>query len=218
MKKIKVAIADDQSLFRKGVVSLLRDTDHIKVVIEVEDGQELLNALEQKKNNLPDIIFMDIRMPKLDGFRATEIITKLYPSIKIIALSMFNTDDHVIEMHRLGSHGFLTKDSVLEDLLDAVDMVMAKGSYYNARTSAILIENAEKKIKSSANNLVKNIISSRELDVIRLICLEKTNYEIADELGLSVRTVEWHKKNIFKKIQVKSTIGLMKYSLENGLI
>lgn len=218
MKKVKIAIADDQSLFRKGVVSLLKENSDFKVIIEVENGRSLLDALVKCEKNLPDIIFMDVRMPEIDGVEATKQIVKKYPSIKIIALSMFNSDEHILLMHRVGAHGFLTKDSVIDDLLDAVDIVLDKGVYYNENTSRVILENAHKLIKSTSTISTNNYLSSREMDVIRLTCLEKTNTEIAEELLLSVRTIEWHKKNIYNKLKIKSTIGLMKYALENGLI
>lgn len=218
MKKIKIAIADDQSLFRKGVVSLLKENSDFKVVIEVENGRCLLDALAKNENNLPDIVFMDIRMPEIDGVEATKRIVKKYSNIKIIALSMFNSDEHILLMHRVGAHGFLTKDAVIDDLLDAVDIVMDKGVYYNENTSRVILENANKLIKSTSTISSNNQLSSREMDIVRLICIEKSNNEIADELSLSVRTIEWHKKNIYKKLDLKSSIGLMKYALENGLI
>ncbi len=218
MKKIRIAIAEDQYLFRKGVVSLLKEESNLKVTLEVDNGGSLIAELEKCKDNLPHIIFMDVRMPVIDGIEATKIIVKKYPSIKIIALTMFNSDEHILKMHRIGAHGFLTKDSVVDDLLDAVDMVLNKGVYYNEHTTKVLLENADKILKSTNIDGVLNQLSPRELDVVRLICLEKTNNEIATELGLSIRTIEWHKKNIFGKLKIKSTIGLMKFALENGLI
>jgi DNA-binding NarL/FixJ family response regulator len=219
MKKIRIAIADDQYLFRKGVISLLKEESNLKVTLEVDNGISLLEALEKiDEQQLPHIIFMDIRMPGLDGLETTKRIVKKYSSIKIIALTMFNSDDYIVKMHRIGAHGFLTKDAVVDDLLDAVDMVLNKGVYYNEHTTKVLLNSADKILKSTNFDGVLNQLSSRELDVVRLICFEKTNYEIAEELGLSIRTIEWHKKNVFGKLKIKSTIGLMKFALENGLI
>lgn len=215
MKKIKIAIAEDQILFRKGVISLFKDAPQIKVVLEAENGKELIDKLDE--NNLPDIIFMDIRMPVLDGVKATSLIVKKFPTIKIIGLTMFNSDEYILQMHRAGAHGFLTKDSLLDDLLDAIDMCLNKGFYANAHTSSVLFNNADKVLKSNTSK-ENTAISKREIEIIHLICEEKTTIEIADVLSLSSRTVEWHKKNIFKKLNVKSNLGLMRYAMENGLL
>jgi DNA-binding NarL/FixJ family response regulator len=216
--KLKVAIAEDQHLFRKGFISLLEDIENVKLTIEADNGKELLDALEKNKENLPDIIFMDIQMPVMDGIEATEIISVKYPSIKILALTMFNSDEFILQMHRKGAHGFLSKETEMDEVLDAIDMVIHKGKFYNDHTAQVLLENAEKVLKSTSRTGVYSQLTQRELEIIRLICSEQSNMEIADELNLSVRTVEWHRRNLLSKLNIKTPVGLTKYAMENGII
>jgi DNA-binding NarL/FixJ family response regulator len=216
--KIKVAIAEDQSLFRKGFMALLGDTSNIRFVLEAENGIRLLEGLEKMKSKLPDVIFMDIEMPEMDGFSATEEIVRKYPQIKILALTMHNADDFILQMHRNGAHGFLTKDADIEEVLDAVDMVMNKGKYYNERSMRVLLDNAEKVLKSSSRTGVLAYLSQREIDVLRLLCSEQTNTQIAENLNLSVRTVEWHRRNIYSKLNLRNIAGLTKFAMDNGIL
>ncbi len=215
---IKIGIAEDQVLFRQGFVSLLEDEDHLQVVLEVSNGKELINELEFMDQDFPDIIFMDIQMPEMDGLVATEILQKKYPKLKIIALTMHNSDEFIVQMHRRGAHGFLPKDSEFDEVLDAIDMVMNKNKYYNNHSTQVLLENAEKMIR--ANSVVEDFktLSHRELEILKLICDDLSNQEIAEKLKVSPRTIEWHRRNIYTKLEVKSVGGLTRYAIENNLI
>lgn len=218
MKKIKIAIAEDQHLFREGIISLLKEEKNIRVILEAENGKKLIEGLTKlEEDQLPDVIFMDIRMPVMDGLETSAYVLKHYSKIKIVALTMFNTEEYILKMHRIGVHGFLTKDLLVDDLLDALDTVLHKGSYYSPEVTELLLKSATKKgsLKRIAS---ENQLSERELEIIRLICEEQSNHEIADALSISVRTVEWHRKNIFDKLQVKTSIGLMKYAMDNNLL
>ena len=216
---VKIGIAEDQVLFRKGFISLLEDQKNVEVVLEASNGKELLKTLKSSSiEQHPHIVFMDIQMPEMDGLQATEKLRKTYPHIRIIVLTMHNSNEYIIQMHSRGAHGFLSKDSPFEEVLDAIDMVMNKNKYYNHQAMQMLLTTADRVIRT--NNASANLrdLSHRELGVLRLICDELSNQEIAEKLNVSVRTIEWHRRNIFTKLQVKTVSGLMKYAMENDLI
>jgi len=217
MKPISLAIADDQILFRKGLKLLIHSFDGIELVIEVSNGVELLSAVQQ---NQPDVILMDLRMPEMDGLEATGKIKKLFPSIKVILLTMYDEEHLINHMMKLGANGYLLKNEEPEEVEFAIRSVMKKDFYFNDYVSKALLSGLRHP-KHEMKNLgsgAETSISKREREVLELICREFTSSEIAKELYISIRTVENHRKNLLAKTNARNTAGLILFAVRNQLI
>lgn len=218
MRTIKILIADDHQIIRTGVQLMLKNQTKISFeVFEVSDGNEVLKVY---KNEKIDIILMDINMKYVNGIEATKEVLKYDPSSKIIMLSM-NNEMHIIESAlKAGAHGFLLKDSGMEELLNAIKTVYFGEHYYCNEVSLKLLHKQTNKRKDFFNqkksNLVK--ITTREYEILNLVTKEFTNDEIANELEISKRTVESHRKNMISKFGLRNTAGLVHYAVKNGLV
>lgn len=212
---VKIALVDDEVLFRKGIAFLLQKEDNIEIIFEASNGEELiskLNSIESK----PDIIIMDLKMPVLNGVEATKIIRKSYPDIKIIALTSYDTKSFVANMIQVGAVAYLIKNTTPKDLIHTVNEVAKKGFYY----SQIVLKTIQETIVSSKNskgNLETGFLSPREIEILQLICLQKTTTEIADHLFLSPRTVEGHRNNLLLKTESRNIAGLVVYAIQNEI-
>lgn len=214
MKKISVGIADDQFLFRQGLLALLNENEGLDIIIEASNGKELLEKLRPRQ---PDVVLLDLEMPEMDGAQATYIIRQRYPDMKIIVLTMHNDEALIINLIERGVNGFLTKDSDIEIVVDAIFCVVENDFFFNESISKAMVKKLvhTKKI----NPLIKyTALTDRELEVINLICKEYTNKEIAEELSLSIRTVEAHRESIIKKTKAKNTAGIVMYAVKHGLV
>jgi len=215
MKKIKVAVVDDQLLFRRGLISLLKEFEELDVVIEAENGKELVEALKRRK---PNIVLLDIEMPVMDGIQTTEYLHKHFPDIRILILTMHDDDEFVIHLIDKGARGFLLKNHSIEIVTDAIHAIMDNGYYFNDRVSKMMIKGLvrSKKIKPSFNSV--NNLSEREIEIIQLICEEFTNKEISDRLCISARTVDNHRDSIMEKTGARNTAGIVMFAIKNELL
>ena len=215
MSPIKVAIADDHQIFRKGVILSLRPFASIKFVLEAENGDELLKGLETVQ---PDVILMDLRMPGKDGIETTKIISKQYPNIHILVLSMYEDERFVTHLMENGANGYLLKNADASEIKKAILEVMAKGYYLNNFVNRILLKKSHQnnKVIPSLNSEIQ--ISDKEKQVIRLVCMEYTAQQIAKEMEISPRTVEAIKDRLMERFGVKNSVGLVFFSMKNGLI
>jgi DNA-binding NarL/FixJ family response regulator len=215
MTVIKVAIADDHKIFRKGVILSLRPFANIKFVQEAENGQELIDGLAQ---SAPDVILMDLRMPQKDGIETTKVIAKQFPNIHIIILTMFEDERFVTHLMEIGANGYLLKSADPAEIRRAIMDVAEKGYYLNNFVNRILLKKSHSKQKliPSLNNEVT--LSDREKDVIKYICMEFTAQEIAQKMEVSPRTVEAIKDRLMEKFGTKNTAGLVFYAVKNNLI
>lgn len=217
MPPIKLAIADDQVLFIKGLRLLIQSFEGIEIVIEANNGQELIDAIAA---NQPDVILMDLRMPVMDGLEATEKIKALYPEMKIILLTMYDEDRLINHMMKVGANGYLLKNEEPDILEKAIHAVVEKEFYFNDYVSKALLRGMQKKQKEvrpwkAADNLQ---LTKREMEVLDLICKEYTSAEIANELFISIRTVENHRKSLLAKTDVRNTAGLIIFAIRNQLV
>lgn len=212
---IKIILVDDEILFRKGIIFLLEREENFKVVFEASNGSELIAYLE-KTTSQPDIIIIDLKMPVLNGVEATKIIHKSFPDIKIIALTSYDTKSFVANMLQVGAVSYLIKNATPKDLIHTINEVSTKGYYYNDNVLNI-IQNIAKAGKNTRCNLDTNFLSAREIEVLRLICLQKSTAEIAEELFISPRTVEGHRNNLLLKTESKNTAGLVVYAIQNEI-
>jgi DNA-binding NarL/FixJ family response regulator len=210
---LKIIIADDNEIYRDGFQIMLKKQNDLELVGKAENGKELLDMVPAMK---PDIIITDIKMPVMDGIEATKRITKLYPYIGVIALSMFNEENLIVDMLEAGAKGYLLKNTTKEEVIEAARAVYRDETYYCPDTTTKL---AKLIARSNFNpyNKLKPQLNNKELEVIRLICLELSNKEIADRMHQSVRTIEGYRKQILEKIQAKNTAGIVVFAIKHNL-
>lgn len=212
---ISLVIADDHEIFRDGLVLMLSKQPFITLKGQAGDGNELIDLV---KNHQPDVVITDIKMPYMDGVEATKYITQYYPSCKIIALSMFNEENLIIDMLEAGAKGYLIKNADKQEILDAIESVFEGNVYYCKQTTTNL---ASMIVKSQFNSSAKKeaiVFNEREKDIIKLICLQFTAQEMGNKLFISKRTVEGYRTRILEKINAKNTAGVVVYALKNNLI
>ena len=214
---MRLSIAEDQQMFIDGIKSLLIDEPDIQWQGEALNGLELLKLLN---NSVADIVLVDLNMPILDGLSTICRLNAEYPQVKIIVLTMYNSLPYLQKVTQYKVHGYLLKNAGKEELLRALRQVHAGNFYYSQETAHLLVANANRLQHagscSSKNN--GSLLTRREIEVLRLISEECTTKEIADRLFLSTYTVETHRKNLLNKLNVKNTVGLVKYAIEQQLV
>ncbi|MGE5521710.1 MAG: response regulator [Candidatus Dadabacteria bacterium] len=215
MDIIKVAIADDHKIFRKGVILSLRPFTNIKFVQEAENGEELLEGIQEAA---PDVVLMDLRMPLKDGIETTKILSKQYPHIYVLVLSMYEDERFVSHMMENGANGYLLKNAEPQEIRRAIMDVYEKGYYLNNFVNRILLKkaHAKQKVIPSLNNEIT--LSDKEKDVLRFICMEFTAQEIASKMDISPRTVEAIKDRLMERFGSKNTAGLVFFAVKNNLV
>lgn len=211
--KIRVAIADDHNLFRKTLADSLIYENNLDVVFDAANGAELLYNLS---TNPVDVILLDLRMPVMSGHEALKIIKDKYPQIKIIIVSMDNDIPFIEESFERGASAHLSKTCDIEDLLDAIQMAHRQGYYFSDDFPKPLISKIVNK-ENITRIIPPSIVSERETEIIRLICLEMCSKRISEELKIAERTVQNHRYHISKKIGTSSSVGMLVYALLNGL-
>ena len=220
MENIRIALADDEVLFRKGIAFLLERKKNIDIIFEASNGEELISFLRENSINgtNPDIIIIDLKMPILNGVEATKIIHEEFPDIKIIALTSYNTKSFIANMIDVGAASYLVKNTTPQDLLTTITEVHANGFYYNDEVLQVIHEyliSPKKKVKSK---YLDEQLTNREVEVLKLICKQFSGAEIAEKLFLSARTVEGHRNNLLRKTECKNMIGLIIYAINNEYV
>jgi DNA-binding NarL/FixJ family response regulator len=210
---INIAIAEDHELFRKGLVALLNQEKGIRVLFDAENGQELLNKMKEEQ---PHIVLLDIRMPVRDGRQTLTQITEKFPETKAIILSMHYSEPHISEFIAAGACGFLPKNCPIIEVIEAIFTVSKQGYYYDHRISKSALSQLKTKVATRGFDFVR--LTDREEQIVRLLCSDQSVMSISADLGISNRTVEWHKKNIFEKTNCRSLAGLTQYAIKCGII
>ncbi len=200
---IRVLLADDHPLVVDGIKGFLETYDHIEVVATAANGQEALDAFDA---HAPDIVLMDLNMPVLSGLAATEIMLEHNPEARILILSMHDSPEYISTALRHGASGYLLKDVPTEEIVDAIEKVSAGEKYMCNGTEQTIAEPG------------REPLTSREQTVLLELASGKSNKEVARSLDISVRTVETHRKNIKRKLDISSTAGLTRYALEHGVL
>ena len=211
---IKVAIADDHTLFRTGVKTSLSSRKDIQMVAEAENGMQLLNLLKHIK---PDVILLDIHMPIMDGYSTLPEIKKLYPEMKVIMLSMNNDPSIITKMMEIGANSYLTKESDSETIYQAIRTCFEQEFFFNDLTNKALLNGLRTK-KPTEASMPEVHLTDKEITILRLMCEEKSTKEIADMVDLSPRTVEAIRDKLKTKTGVKSMAGLVMYALKAGIV
>lgn len=213
---IKIVLADDEALFRKGIAFILEKQKNIDVLFEASNGQELITFLSEQVS-LPDIVIVDLKMPVLNGVETTKILRSTYPDIKIIALTSYHTKSFIANMIDVGAVSYLVKNTTPQELITTINEVYTTGFYYNEYVLQIIHECIipKKKTKSRFDD---EQLTNREVEVLKLICKQYSGIEIAEKLFLSSRTVEGHRNNLLRKTECKNMIGLIIYAIQNEYV
>ena len=215
MSKIKIAIADDYKIFREGLKVGLSGDENFEVIFEADNGEDLLKALETAT---PDVIIMDLKMPIMDGMEATIAVRKKYPAIKVLVVTMYDDDKFIIHLMENGANGYLLKNTEPDEIRKSIYSVHENGYYFNDVVNKALLKKLVLKnnLKPSFNQNVE--LTERELEVLKLICEEKTAAEIAKDIFLSPRSVEGIRQRLIEKIGVRNTAGLVMFAVKNNMV
>jgi DNA-binding NarL/FixJ family response regulator len=215
MDQIKIGIADDHKIFRKGVIFSLRQYTNLSFIIEADNGDEMIEKLATEK---PDVILLDLRMPGKDGIEATKEISKKYPDIRILILTMYEDERFVSHLMENGANGYLLKNAEPAEIKKAILEVMVKGFYLNNFVNRILLKKSTNKNKAIPSLNSEVVLSDKEKEVIQLLCREYTASEIATKMEISSRTVESIKDRLMERFGTKNTAGLVFFAVKNNLI
>ena len=210
----KIVLADDHTLFRNGLKTLLSGIRNFEVTGEASDGCELLELLGRET---PDVVLLDIEMPKMNGIVAAEEALKRWPDLRIITLSMYGDEDYYFKMVSLGVKGFILKNSEIKDVVAAIETVVDGGSFFSKELLFNLVSNL-KSTPSSVPEDSPEQLSQRESEILLHICRGESNNEIADALFISKRTVDKHRSNILAKTGCRNTANLVVYAIKHNLV
>jgi two-component system response regulator NreC len=213
MSKIRVLLAEDHTIVRKGLRSLLDDEGGIEVVGEAEDGQQ---AIELVQRLLPDVVLMDITMPVLNGLEATRQIKKLFPQVKVVVLTVHSTEEYIFQILRAGASGYVVKQAAVSELVQAIQTVCRGDSFLSPSISRQVVEEYGRRAEAMEDKY--NKLTDREREVLQLITEGRSNREMATLLRISVKTVEAHRSRLMDKLGIHSTAELTRYALRKGII
>jgi len=202
---IRLGIGEDHQSLIDGIQLLIQDVSHIELVCTAIDGEELVEAVRRRQ---PDVIITDIRMPKMDGIQATEIIKKEFPNIAVIAFTMFDQQEAVQQMLDAGASGYILKNSSLQTLKKAIETVAAGERFFDSQIDLSAINSDNSSTSKSG------LLTKRQLEILNLIAQGKTSREIAEELFIGVHTVDTHRKNMMRILELKGKGELLRYALD----
>lgn len=213
MNRIKVLLADDHQIILDGLQSLLKNAAEIIVIAEANNGREALHVLELLQ---PDVVLMDIDMPVMNGIEALKEISRRFPAVKVIILSMHSEKGMIKSLMDLGAQGYLLKSCSQEELFTAIRKVARGKSFFSPDVTLSLLrpDSGERDIKDARNEL----LTDRESEILKLIAAGFSNKEIGEKLFISHRTVDTHRTNIMKKLNVSNIAGLISYAIRHGMV
>jgi DNA-binding NarL/FixJ family response regulator len=214
MGKIRVLVADDHTILRKGLCSLLEGKPDIEVVGEAEDGRE---AVEKVEALLPDVVLMDITMPRLNGLEATRQIKRLFPKVKIVALTMYTNEEYIQQFLQAGASGYVVKQAAPAELISAIQAVYRGDSFLSPMISKTIIDEYLKRAEPAASSEQAKL-TDREREVLQLIAEGYSNRDIAQKLQISIKTAGVHRTNLMEKLGIHNVTDLVKYALRKGII
>ncbi len=215
MKQIRVLIVDDHAVLRDGIRSLLESYEDLLVVGEAGNGRE---AVELAGQLLPDVVLMDVAMPEMDGIEATRRIVAAYPRIRVLVLTQHDNKEYVFPILEAGAAGYLLKKVRGADLVSAVRAVQEGGSYLCPDIAKTVIERSLRRPDLGAEPAAAGTLTDREREVLKLVAEGLSNQEIANRLGLSIKTVMGHRANLMDKLNIHSRVELVKYAIRAGLV
>lgn len=211
----KIVLVDDHNLFRDGLKYVLGQTDNLRVIAEASNGLEFLDIIQE---TLPDIVLMDISMPRMNGIEATTKAIKQYPNLKIIALTMFGDENYCYSMLQAGARGFVLKESGCDELVTAITKVLRGDNYFSNSILKSIIKSQAVLNKTRTIEDVPLKFSKKEIELVRLICDGYSNKEIAEKLSISQRTIEGNRYSLLNKTGAKDSVNLALFALKHNLL
>ena len=215
MKRIRIVLADDHQLFRRGLRVLLEQQPDLTVVAEAKDGREAVAAVESLK---PEVLVIDIGMQNLNGIEAARQLTESESGVAIVILSMHSDEGYVLRALKAGAKAYLLKDSAEADLIRAIHAVADGKSFFSPAVSKVLLDDYMRKLQRSGAEDAYDLLTPREREILQLVVEGKSNKEVANMLNLSVYTVETHRSNIMEKLNLKGVPELILYAVRKGII
>jgi DNA-binding NarL/FixJ family response regulator len=213
--KIKLAMVDDHVLLRNALASLINSFDNCKVVLEANNGSELISKIHD--NSLPDIVLLDLNMPVMDGFETAAWLKDNLPEVQVLMLTMYDSELTLIRLLQAGVKGFLKKDIEPSELKFAINSVIQSGYYYSTRTAGRLANLFRNNSKDNFQ-LQNAMLGDREIEFLKLVCTDMTYKEVAQNMNLTPRAVDALRDQLFFKLDVKSRVGLAMVAIRNGVV
>jgi DNA-binding NarL/FixJ family response regulator len=215
MQKIKVLIVDDHTLVRDGIRALLALVADVRVVGEAGNGKE---ALEKVRKLAPDVVLMDLAMPIMSGLESTRRIRKRFPGTKVLALTQYEDREYIVPTIEAGARGFVSKTAAFTELASAIQAVYQGESFLSPIAAAAVVEECQQKVSAEGETDSYQSLTDREREMLKLVAEGYTAREIADMLVISVRTVETHKTNLMKKLNIRNKADLIRFAIRKGII
>lgn len=212
---ISIAITDDHQLLAEALAGLVRKFDQYEVIFVAANGRDLLSQI-QRSNQVPDIALVDLNMPEMDGFETALQLRQLYPTVRVLALSMTDREEHIVRMVRNGARGYLLKGCRPSELRQALDDIVTKGYYYSDFLTTQLIRSLHVTSENGSISLFN--LNVRECDFLKMACSELTYNQIADKMCVSPRTVDGYREVVFQKMNVRTRVGMVLEAVRHGLI
>jgi two-component system, NarL family, invasion response regulator UvrY len=215
MKGVSIALVDDHVMLRNGLASLIKDLGY-RVLFEASDGIDFIDKLGV--SGVPDLVLMDINMPKMDGYETCSWVKLNHPEVRVLALSMFDDEDSIMRMIRNGARGYVLKDCEFGELRMAIDAVVTKGFHYSERVTGRLVHSIQQEDDRASENILVNSLTPRELEFVKFAATDLTYKQIADQMHVSPRTVDGYRDDLFEKLQVKSRVGLVLFAIKYKIV
>jgi len=216
-------LVDDHSIVRDGIRLLVEQADGLEIVDEASDGEEALEKLKnhQANNTQPDLVLMDISLPGMSGIQTTQVISRLYKSVRVLMLSMHNNEDYILRSVEAGAYGYILKDSSSDEMVKAIRMIAGGDKYYSSPVASIILNGYMQQLKKGnrqGRDVQPSRLSNKEKEILQFLVDGMSSREIAERLQLSVRTVDNHRANMMRRLQVRNAAELVRIAVEEKLI
>ena len=233
MTVTKLMLVDDHSIVRDGIRLLLEQADGLEIIDEANDGEEALDKLKThhgertdvattgKPNTLPDLVLMDISLPGMSGIQTTQVISRLYKNVRVLMLSMHNNEDYILRSVEAGAYGYILKDSSSDEMIKAIRTIASGEKYYSSPVASIILSGYMQQLKKgdkSSRAERQSKLSNKEKEILQFLVDGMSSREIAEKLQLSVRTVDNHRANMMRRLQVRNAAELVRMAVEDKLI